>query len=189
MGQCTSTAATGVRDEGTTPTMSDMSDVAMDQDMAHDVNMQQDDHHREGGMGAEVSSMQDMDHQGGGDDEMTIDGMENEMEDVVTGSEGGHHEGVSDMGAVAGNPVAGRSEGVPYSLLFDSWEALTTKDTSRAVVQHSTNGELRAAKIDSSSTTHVPVVDWQNNFSGKAVGGYKFNSRGLGKVVGLTDRP
>jgi len=94
---------TVVHDEGTsmvhqeTPTMSDMSDVAMDQDMAHDVNMQQDDHHREGGMGAEVSSMQDMDHQGGGDDEMTIDGMENEMEDVVTGSEGGHHEGISDM--------------------------------------------------------------------------------------------
>jgi hypothetical protein len=93
--------STMVHDEGTsmvhqeTPTMSD---IAMDQDMAHDVNMQQhDDHHGEGDMGAEVSSMQDMDHQGGGDDEMTIDDMEHEMEDVAMGSEGGHHEGISDM--------------------------------------------------------------------------------------------
>ena len=65
---------------------------------------------------------------------------------------------------------------------------MTTKDTSRAVAQHSTCTELRAAKIDSSSTNHVPVVGWENIFSGTAECGYKFNSRGLGKVVGLTDR-
>ena len=63
-----------------------------------------------------------------------------------------------------------------------------TKDTSRAVVQYRTQDENVAAKIDMSSTTHIPVVGWGNVFKNIAVGGYKFNSRGLGKVVGLTDR-
>jgi len=101
-----------VHQETPTSDMSDMIDIAMDQDMAHDGTMQQDlssmngaDHHGEGNIGTETSSMQDVDHQGGGENEMTMDDMEHhqdsdkadEMEDMAAESEGGHHEGGGDM--------------------------------------------------------------------------------------------
>ena len=70
-----------------------------DRQLQEESTMVHQETHGEGDVGAEVSVMQDMDHQGGGDDEMTIDGdgMGHEMEDMDMGSEGGHHEGISDM--------------------------------------------------------------------------------------------